>query len=650
MANGVADNLFLVNAPAGSGKTTWIRKRVEEYLVQYPRNNVLCITFTNRAAEELSKDLESDRAYFGTIHSFINDFISSFFSHNSIINLYFEIYEEQIQERILNVEQNINWTESNEKYKEKYGQLDLNTVRSNIETISYNQAPFNSLLRGSLSHDDLISFTRIAVDKFPVIKKKISDKYQLIFIDEYQDTSADVLHIFYTSILEKKSELYLLGDKMQQIYKNYNGEFEDEFKTFNKSLKLSTNYRTTPKIVDVLNNIYNDETLIQNPYEENSDDLMDFQPNVLIANDVEKEISDFKELYPDALVLYLTNKARFHNIGAGGLYDAYSRMEKYKFGKKYSAIDILIKEEIRNNDALMSFLFELNQIAKNYTQGYYGEVFKSIRKGFIYCNSEKYKVSLHSDKKIVKNRLETIIDFYNEPSATIGSFLDFCNNNEFIKSEFYSGIVEDTDYQNAKDVSLTEVIKLTEYLSDPRVSTQHGVKGESHDTVVFVAENSTSTPVVHMSKFFELWSNANITLKEFDSFYFCYKKLIQEVEFAIGMKCSDLNKNIYPDFEVIISGFIESFASTNVTNHYYINLLKNKFDKYIGKKNVTNAKDCLKEGNVYGSLCAYRLFYVGCSRSRKNLKIIINKKNVEGFEINLCEKLRSCGFEVSTDC
>ena len=77
-----------------------------------------------------------------------------------------------------------------------------------------------------MGHDDLISFTRLAVDRFPVIKKKISDKYQLIFIDEYQDTSADVLYIFYTSVIEKKSRLYLLGDKMQQIYKNYNGEFE----------------------------------------------------------------------------------------------------------------------------------------------------------------------------------------------------------------------------------------------------------------------------------------------------------------------------------------------------------------------------------------------------------------------------------------
>lgn len=274
MVNGVEENIFLVNAPAGSGKTTWIKNKVQSYLLSNPNDNILCITYTNRAAEELGKDLESERVYFGTIHGFINDFIGSFFSHSEIIDFYWEIYKGQIKKRIENVEQKSNWEESNNRYKEKYGKIDLDTVYENIKSISYNETPFNSLYRGALSHADLISFTRQAVDKFPVIKKKISDKYQIIFIDEYQDTFTDVLHIFYESVLNKKNRLYLLGDKMQQIYRNYNGEFEEQFETFNKDIKLSINYRTTPKIVDILNFIYNDNTLKQIPYEQNSNDIM----------------------------------------------------------------------------------------------------------------------------------------------------------------------------------------------------------------------------------------------------------------------------------------------------------------------------------------------------------------------------------------
>ena len=61
MADGIVENIFLVNAPAGSGKTTWIRRSVERYLLQNPNDNVLCITYTNRAAEELGKDLDKNR-------------------------------------------------------------------------------------------------------------------------------------------------------------------------------------------------------------------------------------------------------------------------------------------------------------------------------------------------------------------------------------------------------------------------------------------------------------------------------------------------------------------------------------------------------------------------------------------------------------
>lgn len=207
----------------------------------------------------LGKDIISNQVFFGTIHAFINAFVKSFFSHREVIDLYWEIYRTKIEKRILNIDKNENVEESNQRYIEKNGKLDMETVYSNLKEISYSEAPYTSLYRGALSHDDLISFTRILLDKFPAIKRKIADKYQLIFIDEYQDTSADVLHIFYEAMKNSKGQLYLLGDKMQQIYRNYDGSFESEFETLNCSYNLNTNYRTTPKIVSILNKIYNDK-------------------------------------------------------------------------------------------------------------------------------------------------------------------------------------------------------------------------------------------------------------------------------------------------------------------------------------------------------------------------------------------------------
>lgn len=646
MADAIVENLFLVNAPAGSGKTTWIRKNVRKYLLQNPNDNVLCITYTNRAAEELGKDVDSNRVYFGTIHSFINDFIGSFFSHESILELYWEVYKNQIVERIENISQNGNWAESNMRYIEKYGGLTPEIVRSNITMISYNQAPFNSLYRGALGHDDLISFTRLAVERFPVIKKKISDKYQVVFIDEYQDTATDVLQIFYSSMIGKKSKLYLLGDKMQQIYRNYNGEFETYFNIFNKSINLSVNYRTTPKIVSILNKIYNDECYKQTAYEKNKDENMDFLPEVRIVTDIEKNVSELMEQYKDSLILYLSNKSRFYNIGVGELYDAYSGMEKYSFGKKYNAVDVLTKEEIRENDALLSFLFTVNIIVDYFTKEFYGEVFRIIRKAGTYFNYEKFIIRKHIDKHLVKDKLDDIVALYNELSTTVDDFLSLCVEKKYIREEFYSAVVEENDYQLVKNVKVQEVKVLADYMSDPKISTQHGVKGESHDTVVFVADNSRSNPVVHMSKFLEMWSNIDITLSEFDAFYYIYSQMLNQIENKIGMKCSQLKADTYISVASIIDEELQVFTKKNETNPYYIQLLKVKMDKYFGKKNVTNVKECLKEGTVYGPLCAYRLFYVGCSRAKRNLVIMINKKDIEGFEDKLRNKLMITGFNV----
>lgn len=646
MADAIVENLFLVNAPAGSGKTTWIRKNVRKYLLQNPNDNVLCITYTNRAAEELGKDVDSNRVYFGTIHSFINDFIGSFFSHESILELYWEVYKNQIVERIENISQNGNWAESNMRYIEKYGGLTPEIVRSNITMISYNQAPFNSLYRGALGHDDLISFTRLAVERFPVIKKKISDKYQVVFIDEYQDAATDVLQIFYSSMIGKKSKLYLLGDKMQQIYRNYNGEFETYFNIFNKSINLSVNYRTTPKIVSILNKIYNDECYKQTAYEKNKDENMEFLPEVRIVTDIEKNVSELMEQYKDSLILYLSNKSRFYNIGVGELYDAYSGMEKYSFGKKYNAVDVLTKEEIRENDALLSFLFTVNIIVDYFTKEFYGEVFRIIRKAGTYFNCEKFIIRKHIDKHLVKDKLDDIVALYNELSTTVDDFLSLCAEKKYIREEFYSAVVEENDYQLVKNVKVQEVKVLADYMSDPKISTQHGVKGESHDTVVFVADNSRSNPVVHMSKFFEMWCNIDITLSEFDAFYYIYSQMLNQIENKIGMKCSQLKADTYISVASIIDEELQAFTKKNETNPYYIQLLKVKIDKYFGKKNVTNVKECLKEGTVYGPLCAYRLFYVGCSRAKRNLVIMINKKDIEGFEDKLRNKLMTTGFNV----
>lgn len=646
MVDGIDKNIFLVNAPAGSGKTTWIRKEVEKHLLENNDDNILCITYTNRAAEELGRDIDSKRVFFGTIHSFISSYIGSFFEHKAIIDLYWDIYKEKIHQRINNEENKENIKESNDRYIKKYGSLDLDTVYSNLTRISYGETPYTSLYYGALGHDDLISFTQKAVEKYPVIQKKIRDKYQMIFIDEYQDTAAEVLNLFYSSMKNSEGILYLLGDKMQQIYKNYDGSFEDNFKKLNRSTRLGTNYRTTPYIVNILNAIYNDESLSQTAYEKNSDNQMLFRPYVIFTDNKEAAVAEFVHKNTDALVLYLTNSDRFHGIGAGNLYDVFGGMDKYKYGAKYSVPDVLTKDEVWSEDILLNITFSLVDISLLFKDKKYGDIFKIARKKEKSLNKQSFTISVHENKKELYDKLESVLTICLEPETTIGYFLHICNEKGLILDEYFGKLMEDESYQDALSIKLSEVISIKKYLDNPNISTQHGVKGESHDTVLFVAENSARAPFVYIAKFFEMWSKINVTLGTFDEFYYEFLKLINQIEDNCKIKLSEMKAPQYKEKEGVIDEYIRIFMEQHESNEYYGVLLKSKFDEYSEKRNLTALKACLKENNVYGVLSAYRLFYVGCSRARRNLAIVVQNSDVGGFKAQLINKLRSIGFDI----
>ena len=369
MANKL-NNCYLINAPAGSGKTTEIKSIVQRCIIDNPKDNILCITYTNRAADELSKGILSKNVFIGTIHSFLHFFLKPYFAHQDILELYFEIYGAQISERIDNKSQKESIAESNARYIEKYGKLDYDMVRNNIKVLSYNESPFSSLYYGGLSHDDLIGFSKAIFNRYPVIKKRMTSKYQFIFIDEYQDTSAYVLDIFYDAVENRENiQIYLFGDRMQQIYKNYDGSFEERMKKFDTSDQLGTNFRSIGKIVSILNNIYNDASFKQHPTENNIDVVPDIVPQVIISSNAQECIYELQKEFPEILTLYLMNKEKYQEIGAQNLYNAYENMEKYSFGRKYSPTDILsdmssdntdifavVYDEIHGNSRLGDFL------------------------------------------------------------------------------------------------------------------------------------------------------------------------------------------------------------------------------------------------------------------------------------------------------
>ena len=650
MAGEIANNKHLINAPAGSGKTTNIRTRLKSICLKEPKSKILCITYTNRAADELKKDLDSANVTVSTIHSYINDLISPFYPLKEALDLYWEIFKEKIEARIKNEERDDHIDQSNQHYIEKHGDLNVDLVRENLRELSYGETPFTSLYSGKLSHDDLIMFANKLIKKYPVLLRKISDKYNYIFIDEYQDTSAYILDIFYDAVVNKENiQLYLLGDRMQQIYRNYDGSFEEKLREFDTSQRLVVNHRSIGKIISILNNIYNDDSFKQDPSEKNKDIVPDISPKVIITSNVAEAVEHFQTSFPGILTLYLMNKEKYAEIGAKNLYSTYEKMEAYSFGRKYSPTDVLSDMSNDNPDALMKFLFLLNNIMVLYTKENYGMLISVCRKENKFFNSSLFQLKRHTDKKALRDKFEAVKIVYEREKCLIKDVIECLFEQSLISATVKNIYEESAEYQQVLNIEIAEIKNLANYLRTPYISTQHGVKGESHQSVVFVAADNYSTPNVRMYSFFELWSKNTFSLPEFEDLFYSYSKIIMEVEAKLRMKISDLTAETHNKNEAnkkLLAEYSNQVLNTYRDNKLFEALLKDDFIAYLAKSTVGNAKNIFKISKIEGILTAYKLFYVGCSRARKNLVIVVDETKINKFENEFKAKLISIGFEI----
>lgn len=648
MANAINNNMFLVNAPAGSGKTTFIKDKINEIVSNDKDCKILCITYTNRAADELISKINSKNVKISTIHSFISEFFKIYFSNKDIIELYFETYKGDILDRINNISNDERNEIANQKYKEEHeGNLSFEYLKNNTKSISYNELPFNSLYYGGLSHDALLSFAEILLDKYPIIKKRLSSLYKYIFIDEYQDTSANILRFFYNAVKDSQTTLFLCGDKMQQIYKNYDGTFENELSTFNNSdFLLRTNYRSSQSIVTVLNNIYNDPSFVQ---EVSNIQKQGNKPQIYIAEDVNSTLNAIEDITPKILKLFIYNKDRFEKIGAKNLYEKVSDMEKYSFGSKNSPVDVLLTNDIDNPDPLFRLLFEINDFLKKYKLKQYGLLVQKInnKKSKIY-NKELLKINKHEDKKNFQNLIEGIYSKYNEDILII-DFLKFLNDKQFLLNSVTENYLEDSEeneYLTVLEQSIEEFRKLCEYIENPKISTQHGVKGEGHDEVVFIAEDSTRNPYVRMYDFFELLAKNEVRYNEFEKFYYEYVKNIRNFEYLNNIKLSELKKDTYNQYVNSLNELLQSLNQKYNNNVYYNFFFSDAYASYLSRPGVTKFNNAVKINNIFGTLIAYKLFYVGCSRAKEILKVIVERSKIDSFYNEFKTKMQQLGFDI----
>ncbi|AMH88151.1 hypothetical protein AXK38_02170 [Streptococcus mitis] len=640
------NNFYKINAPAGSGKTYFISKTINDILNNEPFVKILCITYTNRASQVMQERIVSPNVEISTIHSFLNKFLKPFFRNEKVIDYYLEIYKEEI-ETTLKEETKLN------RYKERFqveGEVSEETIKSNLYEIYYNERQYSSVLNGGLSHDDLLNFSFKLIDRFPKIGFKLREMYDYIFIDEVQDTNADILRFFYNSAKDSSTNVYFLGDKMQEIYNKYDGSFETEFREFdgNLSKTFTTNYRSSEEIVDLLNNLYQSSSRVkQVAYKGKKGQF----PQLVFTDNIEKYLFDNREAYEEFYKLRTINKKRFQNINNSGksaeeIYKIYQKI--YPNNGRVSVMDVLVNSNYDENpDVLMSFLSLLFQVLSEYHNKNYGEMIRLLKnsknnlsfgKSVPVFDSNILKIEFHQDKVKMKEKMDLFVKLL-ESKDLLGIVIQELVANKVISDDFYKFIFL---YDKNGDFLYTdlfcssiELFKLIdEYNRTPMVSTQHGVKGEGHKKILFVAENS-STPGIKIYEFLNLFSsfytqNIVFNFDIFQQFYYDFNNDILSLEEKLGKKIRKIDvgdrERYFSDFQEIFNKYLD--------NDYFkfICLKENKLN-FQKKTAIKKIQENIFNNNLVRSvLTAYKLFYVGCSRAEEELVVLIDANQIDNME------------------
>lgn len=464
-----AGKSFRVEAGAGSGKTYSLNKIIEwiqdnkwyEYSIKGKK--VACLTYTNAAVNVIISRLK-DQSFIvpSTIHTFAWNNISQF--QSTLMNLI-----------------------------EKNDLLPDDILIEDILKVSYTLG-HKYVEKGTLYlyHNDVITLFTLMLDnsKFRGI---LTQKYPVILIDEYQDSYKPLIDKFLEYFISQNCgpQFGFFGDAWQTIYQSNKacGLIVDENL---EVIKKVANFRSSPKIVDLLNKLRPDLPQVSaiDNYEGivmvvTSNDYLgtrridrNFKGELLkevLEERINKIEEHCKKSTPDGekiKILMITHKVLASQQGYESLLelfgDGFKNADDPIFTFVMNTIEPLIKALSSNN---MTLLFETLGVTRYPIQN------KAQKKEWHKLNEKLSKAKLRTLKDVLQILISSklvpippkVLEFYNDISI---------NPNK----EYQNGTV-----QQIAEIPYVEFSKGVDYLKPDSVfSTDHGVKGEEYDNVIFV--------------------------------------------------------------------------------------------------------------------------------------------------------------------
>ncbi len=278
---------LLVVAGAGSGKTRTLIYRVARLIESgVPPGAILLLTFTRRASQEMlrrAEQLVGDRSRNvsgGTFHSFANTVLRQWGAPLGL-KPNFTILDRADMEDVINLLRSRMGLGSRERRFPKKGtlaeaismarnkrraldeeiQLDFPHLIEHAEEIVQLAQKYEAYKRerGLLDYDDLLDKLVELLQQYGEVRKRLSDAYRYIMIDEYQDTNevqAEIVRL----LAANHRNVMAVGDDAQSIYSFRGANFRnilDFPKIFPNAriVKLEENYRSIQGILDVANEV-----------------------------------------------------------------------------------------------------------------------------------------------------------------------------------------------------------------------------------------------------------------------------------------------------------------------------------------------------------------------------------------------------------
>ena len=262
----------LILAGAGSGKTRTLTHKIAHLVDQKINpNNILAITFTNKAAAEMRERIEelvgegASQITARTFHSLCYIILKKDYSCVGLRSG-FTIYDDVDQSKLIKniIESNSLYSDvkeakdyiADQKSKQISPSNSLSVARDLVEielSNIYKLYEEMLLLNNAVDFDNLILHV-LTVFNSPDLLEYWQDRFKYVFVDEFQDTNNSQFELI-QKLVNKYNNVCVVGDDYQAIYgwRGSNVDYIINFKYWFPEVKefyLETNYRSTPIIVD----------------------------------------------------------------------------------------------------------------------------------------------------------------------------------------------------------------------------------------------------------------------------------------------------------------------------------------------------------------------------------------------------------------